>query len=102
MAGVKIKDLTQNTLEFLNSRRRAYGLVFRDNTEPSRVVMKDLTEFTHWIEGPAGATNEETWRLIGRQDVLRRIMQHANLSDRQLMALYNGGRVPILESDTET
>ena len=93
---MRVKDLIDYTLDFLNERRKAYRLMFRSDAIEANIVMKDFLEFSHWVQGPASETNEETWRLIGRQDMIRRIMQHSALSAEQLMALYNGGLVPTI------
>ncbi len=89
-----IKDTVANTLLFLKDRRTAYQLFFKQPA--GQEVLGDLLKFSKWIEGPGRPTNEETWRLIGRQDVIRRIQQHINLSSEQLFALYNGAQVPSL------
>lgn len=96
----RIKDVIDSTFSYLRDRRRAYNLLFM-NTEPANIVMRDLIEFSHWGEGPARPTNEETWRLIGRQDVVRRIQQHANLTDAQLFNLFNGGTLFKIEQDAK-
>ena len=92
----RIRDVIDNTLSFLTTRARAYKLLF-NNTQPAVIVMKDLCEFSHWAQGPARPTNEETWRLIGRQDVIRRIQQHSHLTDAQLFNLFNGGALQSIE-----
>lgn len=100
MAMPKVRDVIDNTLAFLSERKKAYRLLFH-NTRPAVVVMKDLCEFSHWTTGPARPTNEETWRLIGRQDVIRRIQQHAHLTDAQLFNLFNGGALQQIEQEKE-
>jgi len=80
------------TLSFLRQRKANYRSVF---TSPAgEEVLLDLVKFTKFLEGPVGRSNEETWRLIGRQDVLRRIQQHCNLTVEQLFALYSAQPVP--------
>lgn len=96
MALPRVKDVVDKTLEFLSERKKAYRLLF-NNTRPAVIVMKDLVQFSHWTDGPARPTNEETWRLIGRQDVVRRIQQHVNLTDAQLFNLFNGGALQQIE-----
>ena len=97
----RIKTVVDNTLAFLSARRRAYNLLFH-NTQPAVIVLKDLLEFSHWMTGPARPTNEETWRLIGRQDVIRRIQQHSHLSEQQLFNLFNGGALMETGQDEDT
>jgi hypothetical protein len=96
----RVKTVVDNTYAFLNRRRHAYRLMF-NNTEPANIVLRDLVEFSHWGEGPARPTNEETWRLIGRQDVIRRIQQHGSLTDAQLFSLFNGGTLFQPEQQSE-
>jgi len=100
---MRVKDIIAGTLGFLDERRKAYQLLFRADMPTSNFVLTDLIDFTHWIDGvPAGATTEELWRLTGRQDVIRRIMQHSGLTSVQLMSLYNGGTVPpIVEQEDD-
>jgi hypothetical protein len=85
-----------NTLKLLRWRRRGYKLWF--GTDAGKEVLKDLLAFSKFLEGPARPTNEETWRLIGRQDMIRRIQQHVHLTEEQLFALYNGMTVPFLNA----
>ena len=85
-----------NTLRMLRERRRGYQLWF--GSRAGRHVLQDLMQFSKFLEGPARPTNEETWRLIGRQDMIRRIQQHCRLNEEQLFALYNGMTVPFVEA----
>lgn len=97
--GPKAGSITEKvvaTLKHLRDRKRGYQLWF--GSRAGQEVLKDLMQFSKFLEGPARPTNEETWRLIGRQDMIRRIQQHVHLNDAQLFALYNGMTVPFLEA----
>lgn len=99
MTGGKTGSITEkvvNTLSMLRERKRGYQLWF--GSRAGHAVIQDLLSFSKFLEGPARATNEETWRLIGRQDMIRRIQQHVHLSEEQLFALYNGMTVPFLKA----
>lgn len=81
---------------FFGSRTAAYGQIVRQPA--GQIIMADLLKFAHWVEGiPLKVQNEfDRGRVIGRQDVIRRIQQHINLTSDQLFALYNGQQVPQL------
>lgn len=103
-----LADLTwgkvvQNTLLFCRDRSTAYKVLFSSNSTASRIVWNDFLAFCKWREGAFHENSRVTDRILGRQDVLRRILEHVNLTPKQLMALYNSSPVPedIVE-DKET
>jgi hypothetical protein len=88
MARLTMTAVINNTMLFLRDRSTAYKLAI---TSPAgQMMFSDLLKYTRFLQGPADPDNNQTWRLIGRQDVIRRIQQHINLTDSQLFALYNG------------
>ena len=88
MARLTMQTVLDNTMLFLRDRSTAYKLAI---TSPAGQAMySDLLKFSRYVQGPADLDNNQTWRLIGRQDMIRRIQQHVNLTDTQLFALYNG------------
>ena len=87
------------TLQFLRGRRTAYQLLFAQPT--GQEILRDLVKFTKILHGPYGRTDAETYRLIGRQDVMRRIQQHCGLTPEQLFALYNDLPVTIIKERDE-
>jgi hypothetical protein len=91
----KLEELIQRTKLFLKDRKIAYSLSF---SQPAgQIVLGDLIKWSRWIDGPRDGLNEaQTQRILGRQDVIRRINQHMNLTTDQLYALYNGQQVPGL------
>jgi hypothetical protein len=96
---MSVRTAVENTLAFLGIRSRAYQLTF---SQPAgQEVLKDLLAFCKLAEGPYGKDDRETYRLIGRQDVLRRIQQHSKLTPEQLFALYNGQPVPVITLSAE-
>lgn len=101
MANLTIREVVENTLIFLRDRKTAYSLTFSKNKGATRLVMADLVKFSKWQEGAFHKDQRVTDRLLGRQDVIRRINEHLNLSDTQLMALYNGSPVPGLIEDDD-
>lgn len=88
MARLTVQNVIDNTMIFLRDRSTAYKLAI---TSPAGQMMYgDLLKFSRYAQGPADPDQFQTWRLIGRQDMIRRIQQHVNLSDAQLFSLYNG------------
>ena len=96
-----LQKVVDNTLLFLRDRKTAYQLKFGPKDGATRLIMADLVRFCHWQTGAFHKDQRITDRLLGRQDVLRRINEHIGLTDRQLMVLYNGGQVPDLIEEEE-
>ena len=97
-----INKVVENTLLFLRDRKTAYQLKFGAKDGATRLIMKDLAQFCHWQQGAFHTNPRITDRLLGRQDVLRRINEHLGLTDRQLFALYNGSPIPdLIEEDND-
>lgn len=94
-----LKSQVDKTVLFLRQRKTAYQLMF--GQPAGRVVMMDLLKYSHWLKGPYGKDDRETYRLIGRQDVIRRIAEHMGLSVEQLFGLYNGLPTPIIQAEEE-
>lgn len=99
---ITVNKIVENTLIFLRDRKTAYLLKFGAKDGATRLIMKDLAKFCRWQEGAFHANPRITDRLLGRQDVLRRINEHLGLSDTQLMALYNSSPVPDLIQEDDT
>jgi hypothetical protein len=95
-----VQKVIDNTMIFLRDRSTAYKLAI---TSPAGQMMYgDLLKFSRYAQGPADLDQFQTWRLIGRQDMIRRIQQHINLTDQQLFSLYNGaGFQPTVEHKDE-
>ena len=101
MARLTVQKVIDNTMIFLRDRSTAYKLAI---TSPAGQMMYgDLLKFSRYAQGPADPDQFQTWRLIGRQDMIRRIQQHVNLTDTQLFALYNGSgfQPPTAPKDDE-
>lgn len=101
MVDLTVRTVIDNTLLFLRDRKTAYSLKFGAKDGATRMIMADLVRFCHWQEGAFHKDQRITDRLLGRQDVLRRINEHIGLTDRQLMVLYNGGPIPDLIEENE-
>ena len=100
MARLTVQKVIDNTMVFLRDRSTAYKLAI---TSPAGQMMYgDLLKFSRYAQGPADPDQFQTWRLIGRQDMIRRIQQHVNLTDGQLFALFNGaGFQPPVTKDED-
>jgi len=98
---VTVQEAIDNTLVFLRDRSTAYRRTFDKSKLDARVVIKDLLTFSHWGETAPYATDRLTERMLGRQDVVLRILQHQVMTPRQLMALLNSSPVPILDEEEE-
>lgn len=94
-----IRGGVEKTLGFLRQRATAYKLVFKQPA--GHEVLKDLLRFSKLVEGvsPSLPNEFERGRIVGRQDVIRRIQQHCAFTTELLFALYNNLPVPILESE---
>lgn len=91
-------DEIRATLEFLGRRSKSYYLVFR--SPQGAEVLKDLAKFCRAIEPCWGATPEDTARLVGRNEVWCRIMQHLKLTPEELYDVY-GGVIPLEQPSDE-
>lgn len=109
-----MQERIARTLIFLKDRKTAYMLFFGHTRTAYRafkmqpagqMILTDLLKFSHWAVGmPLKAQTEfDRGRIVGRQDVIRRINQHINLTTEQLFALYNGQQIPeIIRGQQET
>lgn len=89
---ITLAEAVRLTLEALGLRKRSYFLVFRS---PAGIeVLRDLAKFCRATEPVWGSTDRDTARLVGRNEVWCRIMQHLNLSAEELYELY-GGKYPL-------
>jgi hypothetical protein len=91
-----------NTLLFLKDRKTAYQLLFDvRRSGAARIVLKDLMQFCKWDESAFHENEHIKDRILGRQDVIRRIEQHLYLNRRKLFNLYNGSDIPAPVQDEE-
>ena len=73
-------------------RSQAYARVFDTTDDPlgdRKVVLDDLMRFCHFGEAPYHPEQRKTDVLIGRQEVLHRIFDYANLDAAALYEKYN-------------
>lgn len=81
--------------DFLSKRRGAYARLFDRSNDPlgdKAVVLDDLMKFCRFGESVYHADQRMTDVLIGRQEVLHRILDHANLDLDTLFEKYNRGK----------
>lgn len=89
---VGINQAVKLTLEALGIRQRSYFMVFR--SPAGREVLQDLAKFCRAHKAPWGMTPEDTARLVGRNEVFQRIMDHLRLTPEEMYHAY-GGKYPI-------
>lgn len=85
----------KRTLDYLLDRKRSYQFVFRSPS--GAAVLRDLAKFCRATSPPWGSTPGETARLVGRNEVFHRIIQHMNLSPEELFQVYTENRYPIIK-----
>jgi hypothetical protein len=73
-------------------RSQAYSRVFNTDDDPlgdKAVVLNDLMKFCHFDQGVYHPNQRMTDVLIGRQEVLQRIIDYSTLDSATLYAKYN-------------
>lgn len=98
LSPARIKQYVKETLFGLGQRKQAYQLVFR--SPAGAKVLLDLQQFCRATSPPWGSNPQETARLVGRNEVWHRIMQHLNLTPEELYNTY-GGQFPIVQAESE-
>jgi hypothetical protein len=76
-------------------RSQAYGRVFDMTDDPlgdRKVVLDDLMKFCHFDTGVYHPDQRKTDVLIGRQEVLHRIFDYANLDSATLYQKYSADK----------
>lgn len=92
----EIIQWVKETLFALGQRKQAYQLAFR--SPHGQTVLRDLAKFCRATTPPWGSNPQETARLVGRNEVWQRIMQHLNLTEAELYNTY-GGQYPIAQTE---
>ena len=82
------KQVLEATSVKVRDTKTAYQLAF--SSPAGELVFEDLLTYSRYADGPASPDNNQTWRLIGRQDVIRHIQQYSNMSEDQLFSLLYG------------
>ena len=75
-------------MQFLGLRKRAYQIAWK---QPGMEEMiQDLIKFSH-LRDPIGTVGTERSRdlIMGRQEVVWRILNHLHMSEADLYELYN-------------
>ncbi|MDP2619902.1 MAG: hypothetical protein Q8P46_06950 [Hyphomicrobiales bacterium] len=75
--------------DFLSRRRQAYARVFDDGNADAGRVLEDLMQFCRFGQTAFHPDQRVTDVLIGRQEVLYRILDHARLDTDVLFQKYN-------------
>jgi hypothetical protein len=84
--------MTDNTREYLARRQQAYSRTFdtlEDAFGDHAAVIADLMKFCRFGESVFHNNQRMTDVLIGRQEVLHRILDHAGLDLEALYVKYN-------------
>jgi hypothetical protein len=84
----RVADVITNTRLFLRDRSTAYKLVF--SSPAGLIVLNDLQKFCRANVTTFHSDPRIHAALEGRREVYLRILEHVNLSQDQLFALYNG------------
>lgn len=85
----KFSDRYWRVVAFLSGRKSDYQLTF--SSPCGRRVFFDLGKFCRAQSTPYHPDEKMTYILIGRQEVIRRIEEHMNLSPEQLARIYDAG-----------
>lgn len=83
------------TFDFLRRRKRSYQLMFPKTCFGSP-AMKDLMKFCRFGKTVFHEDERMTFVLLGRQEVMTRIIQHLNLPTEELYAMFGGPDVQQL------
>jgi len=78
----------------LAERQQAYARVFAGEGKPAdaKLVLDDLVKFSHFGDTAFHPDQRMTDVLIGRQEMLHRILDYANLSPDELYVKYSRER----------
>jgi hypothetical protein len=85
-----LKAAYENTLQFLDWRRRSYQLKFPNRATDT--ILMDLARFCHVNEDCPHSDLYKLGEWNGMQKVFRRIQRHLNLTTEELFAVYGGVR----------
>lgn len=83
--------MTDQVHTLLAQRQQAYSRVFAGEGSPedAKLVLNDLIRFTHFGKTAFHPDQRKTDVLIGRQEVLHRILDYAKLSPDELYVKYS-------------
>lgn len=90
-------------LEFLRQRKASYtfgrpALIRKEQPTPlADMMLADLARFCRARGSCFGATDRDTYVLIGRKQVWDRMTEHLHLSEAQLLDLYSSHKPPTKE-----
>jgi hypothetical protein len=83
--------MTEPVRSLLTQRQQAYARVFAGEGRPedAKLVLDDLVRFSHFGRTAFHPDQRMTDVLIGRQEVLHRILDYAKLSPDELYVKYS-------------
>jgi hypothetical protein len=82
-----------NALQLLGMRRQ--GALRAKADYLNDIFLQDLVKFAHLRDGETlgiGGEDRAVWMMLGRQQVVWRILNHLNLSEADLYEIYNRSR----------
>ena len=83
---IKREAVRGETVSMLETRQRAYRMVFGANPDALEIVMADLKAFCRGERSSWDADERVHCLITGRQEVYARIQQHLNLTLDALIA----------------
>lgn len=86
-------EFYQRALDVLRHRSFHYRRVFDPNNGDAKAVLADLARFCHANETVFNQDQRMTDVLIGRNEVLLRILRHLKLQPTDLYAILDGREV---------
>jgi hypothetical protein len=102
------ETLVKRTVLFLEQRANSYkqclvGLLHRRKPAAGAAdyMLADLARFCRGHGSCFGATDRDTYVLIGRKQVFDRITEHLHLTPERLLELSMGHKAPTLEEDDQ-
>ena len=95
-------EFYQRALDALRLRSRSYRMVFNPQSGDAKAVLKDLARFCRANETVYHPDQRMTDVMIGRNEVLLRILRHMKLQPTDLYAILDGREVlPPTTAPTE-
>lgn len=95
-------EFYQRAIDLLRFRSRHYRAVFNPQNGDAKAVLADLARFCRGNETVYHQDQRMTDVMIGRNEVLLRILRHTKLQPTDLYAIYDGREVaPPTTAPTE-
>lgn len=94
-----MSDTMRAAFDFLRLRKQDYQLTFGRNTPAAQRVLRDLVKFCRGVETVYHPDERMTYVLIGRNEVLKRIQDHLNLSAADLYQISTGQQLSYKDDE---